>query len=146
MADGTQHGFGFPEIHAPRLRPGEIVVDLFAGGGGASVALEAALQRQVDIAINHDEFAVGMHAANHTLTLHKREDVWVADPLALAVGRAVGWLHASPDCTHFSQARVASRGRRRCARCRGWSSSGLAACTPLAWRRGTSASRTSSRS
>lgn len=105
MADGTQHGFGFPEIHAPRLRPGEIVVDLFAGGGGASVALEAALQRQVDIAINHDEFAVGMHAANHTLTLHKREDVWVADPLALAVGRAVGWLHASPDCTHFSQAR-----------------------------------------
>lgn len=105
MADGTQKGFGFPDIPPTRLRPGEIVVDLFAGGGGASVALEAALRRQVDIAINHDEFAVGMHAANHPLTRHLREDVWVADPLELAAGRAVGWLHASPDCTHFSQAR-----------------------------------------
>ncbi len=106
MADGTQREFNIPR-HQPatRLRPGEIAVDLFAGGGGASVALEAALQRQVDIAINHDEFAVGMHAANHPLTRHLREDVWVADPKEIAAGRPVGWLHASPDCTHFSQAR-----------------------------------------
>jgi DNA (cytosine-5)-methyltransferase 1 len=106
MADGTQHEFNLPRhLPATRLRPGEIVVDLFAGGGGASVALEAALQRPVDIAINHDEFAVGMHAANHPLTKHMREDVWVADPREIAGGRMVGWLHASPDCTHFSQAR-----------------------------------------
>lgn len=106
MADGTQREFNIPR-HLPetRLRDGEIVVDLFAGGGGASVALEQALQRPVDIAINHDEFAVGMHAANHPLTRHMREDVWVADPREIAGGRAVGWLHASPDCTHFSQAR-----------------------------------------
>lgn len=106
MADGTQREFNIPRhLPATRLHPGEIVVDLFAGGGGASVALEAALQRPVDIAINHDEFAVGMHAANHPLTKHMREDVWVADPREIAGGRAVGWLHASPDCTHFSQAR-----------------------------------------
>jgi DNA (cytosine-5)-methyltransferase 1 len=106
MADGSQLGFNIPR-HLPvtRLHPGEIVVDLFAGGGGASVALEQALQRAVDIAINHDEFAVGMHAANHPLTRHMREDVWVADPREIAGGRVVGWLHASPDCTHFSQAR-----------------------------------------
>lgn len=106
MADGSQLGFNIPRhMPATRLRPGEIVVDLFAGGGGASVALEQALQRAVDIAINHDEFAVGMHAANHPLTRHMREDVWVADPREIAAGRIVGWLHASPDCTHFSQAR-----------------------------------------
>lgn len=106
MADGSQREFNIPRhLPATRLRPGEIVVDLFAGGGGASVALEAALQRPVDIAINHDEFAVGMHAANHPLTRHLREDVWVADPREIAAGRCVGWLHASPDCTHFSQAR-----------------------------------------
>lgn len=106
MADGSQSEFNIPRhLPASRLRPGEIAVDLFAGGGGASVALEAALQRQVDIAINHDEFAVGMHSANHPMTKHLREDVWVADPKEIASGRAVGWLHASPDCTHFSQAR-----------------------------------------
>lgn len=106
MADGSQREFNIPRhLPATRLRQGEIVVDLFAGGGGASVALEAALQRPVDIAINHDEFAVGMHAANHPLTRHLREDVWVADPREIAAGRSIGWLHASPDCTHFSQAR-----------------------------------------
>lgn len=106
MADGAQREFNIPRhLPATRLRKGEIVVDLFAGGGGASVALEAALQRPVDIAINHDEFAVGMHAANHPLTRHLREDVWVADPREIAAGNPVGWLHASPDCTHFSQAR-----------------------------------------
>lgn len=118
MADGQQV-FGFPRLPASRLRPGEIVVDLFAGGGGASTALEHALQRPVDIAINHDRFAVGMHAANHPLTRHLREDIWQADPRALCAGRPVGWLHASPDCTHFSQAK-GGQPRRRATRSLSW--------------------------
>lgn len=88
-----------------RLRPREIVVDLFAGGGGASVALEQALGRPVDLAINHNPWAIGLHAANHPFTRHMVEDVWHADPHREVAGRRVGWLHASPDCTHFSQAK-----------------------------------------
>ncbi|CAN7328679.1 DNA cytosine methyltransferase [Pseudoxanthomonas sp. LjRoot143] len=109
MADGgarTQLGFHLPDITAvSRLRAGEIVVDLFAGGGGASKALEGALARAVDVAINHNPYAIGMHAANHPYTKHLCEDVWQADPVKEAAGRPVGWLHASPDCTHFSQAK-----------------------------------------
>lgn len=109
MADGgarTQLGFHLPDITAvSRLRAGEIVVDLFAGGGGASKALETALARAVDVAINHNPWAIGMHAANHPYTKHLCEDVWQADPVKEAAGRPVGWLHASPDCTHFSQAK-----------------------------------------
>jgi DNA (cytosine-5)-methyltransferase 1 len=109
MADGgarTQLGFHLPDITAvSRLRAGEIVVDLFAGGGGASKALETALARAVDVAINHNPWAIGMHAANHPYTKHLCEDVWEADPVKEAAGRPVGWLHASPDCTHFSQAK-----------------------------------------
>lgn len=118
MADGQQ-AFGFQPLPVSRLRPGEIVVDLFAGGGGASTALEQALQRSVDIAINHDRFAVGMHAANHPLTRHRREDIWQADPRALCAGRRVGWLHASPDCTHFSQAK-GGQPRSRATRSLSW--------------------------
>jgi DNA (cytosine-5)-methyltransferase 1 len=109
MADGStrvQQGFHLPNITAvSRLRRGEIVVDLFAGGGGASKALETALARAVDVAINHNPWASGMHAANHPYTKHLCEDVWQADPVKEAAGRRVGWLHASPDCTHFSQAK-----------------------------------------
>lgn len=106
MADGSQHGFHFPHRTATsRLRPGEIVVDLFAGGGGASEALRQALGRDPDIAINHDRWAIGMHAANHPYTRHLCEDVWHADPVREVASRAVGWMHASPDCTHFSQAK-----------------------------------------
>ncbi|MDC7806383.1 DNA cytosine methyltransferase [Luteimonas sp BLCC-B24] len=106
MADGNQHAFHLPHLKATsRLRPGEIVVDLFAGGGGASTALEQALGRPVDIAINHNPWAVSMHAANHPYTRHLCEDVWQADPVREVAGRPVGWLHASPDCTHFSQAK-----------------------------------------
>lgn len=105
MADGSL-SFNFPRANAvSRLRAGEIVVDLFAGGGGASTALEQALGRPVDIAINHNPWAVSLHAANHPMTRHMCEDVWEADPRRETAGRPVGWLHASPDCTHFSQAK-----------------------------------------
>lgn len=102
---GTQGRFHLPMAGVSRLRAGEIVVDLFAGGGGASEALRQALGRDPDIAINHDAAAIGMHAANHPYTQHLTEDVWHADPRRLVAGRPVGWLHASPDCTHFSQAK-----------------------------------------
>ncbi|MCE4371811.1 DNA cytosine methyltransferase [Xanthomonas hortorum pv. hederae] len=87
------------------MRPGEIVVDLFAGGGGASEALKQALGIDPALAYNHDQWAIGMHAANHPLTIHHREDIWHADPRKDVAGRPVGWFHASPDCTHFSQAK-----------------------------------------
>ena len=121
MADGTrpQRTFNFPRPQPSALHPGEIVVDLFAGGGGASEALKQALGRDPDIAINHDEWAVGMHAANHPLTQHLRDDVWHADPVRLVNGRAVGWFHASPDCTHFSQAK-GGQPRSRATRSLSW--------------------------
>jgi DNA (cytosine-5)-methyltransferase 1 len=106
MADGTQHGFNFPKrAIASALRPGEIVVDFFAGGGGASEALRQALGRDPDVAVNHDHLAIGMHAANHPFTRHMEADVWTVDILREVAGRPVGWFHASPDCTHFSQAK-----------------------------------------
>lgn len=104
MADGSG-AFNFPPPQVSRLRPGEIVVDLFAGGGGASEALKQALGIDPHLAYNHDAEAIGMHAANHPLTDHHREDIWHADPVKDVAGRPVGWLHASPDCTHFSQAK-----------------------------------------
>lgn len=119
MADGSQRAFPFPRTPASRLRPGEIVVDLFAGGGGASTALEQALGRPVDIAINHNPWAVAMHAANHPLTSHLCEDVWDADPRIECGGKPVGWLHASPDCTHFSQAK-GGQPRSRATRSLSW--------------------------
>jgi DNA (cytosine-5)-methyltransferase 1 len=104
VADGSRE-FNFPPPQLSRLRPGEIVVDLFAGGGGASEALKQALGIDPALAYNHDEWAIGMHAANHPLTIHHREDIWHADPRRDVAGRPVGWFHASPDCTHFSQAK-----------------------------------------
>lgn len=104
MADGSG-AFNFPPPQVSRLRPGEIVVDLFAGGGGASEALKQALGIDPHLAYNHDAEAIGMHAANHPLTDHHREDIWHADPVKDVAGRPVGWFHASPDCTHFSQAK-----------------------------------------
>ena len=84
---------------------GEIIVDLFAGGGGASTGIEQALNRPVDVAINHDADAVSMHMANHPHARHYLSDVYEVCPLAATEGRPVGLLHASPDCTHHSQAR-----------------------------------------
>lgn len=104
MADGSR-AFNFPMPQRSRLRPGEIVVDLFAGGGGASEGLKQALGIDPALAYNHDELAIGMHAANHPLTQHHREDIWHADPRVDVAGRSIGWFHASPDCTHFSQAK-----------------------------------------
>ncbi|MHB0763828.1 DNA cytosine methyltransferase [Stutzerimonas sp. NM35] len=82
----------------------EINVDLFAGGGGASTGLEMGLQRPVHIAINHNPAAISMHEANHPGALHLQTDVWQVDPVQVLAGRKIGWFHASPDCTHHSQA------------------------------------------
>lgn len=83
----------------------KLVIDLFAGGGGASTGIEQAIGRHVDIAVNHDADAIGMHEINHPQTQHFRADVWEVDPLAVTEGRPVGILHASPDCTDHSQAK-----------------------------------------
>lgn len=83
----------------------ELVVDLFAGGGGASTGIEAAIGRPVDIAVNHNPEAISMHEANHPQTTHYCESVWDVDPRIVCAGRPVGLLHASPDCRHFSQAK-----------------------------------------
>jgi DNA (cytosine-5)-methyltransferase 1 len=82
----------------------EIRVDLFAGGGGASTGTEMGTNMPVDIAINHDPDAISMHQLNHPHTKHYISDVYEVDPIAACEGRAVGHLHASPDCTHHSQA------------------------------------------
>jgi len=82
-----------------------LLVDLFAGAGGASVGIEAALGRSVDVAVNHDATAVAVHTANHPDTLHLKTDVWEVDPLDATGGRPVELLWASPDCRHFSRAK-----------------------------------------
>jgi DNA (cytosine-5)-methyltransferase 1 len=83
----------------------ELIVDLFAGGGGASMGIEMATGRKVDIAVNHDPEAVAMHMANHPTTRHLVSDVFEADPVAVTESRPVGLLWASPDCKHFSKAK-----------------------------------------
>lgn len=83
----------------------EIVVDLFAGGGGASTGIEQAIGRAVDVAINHDPEAISLHTANHPQTQHFCSDVFEVDPVAATGGRPVGLLWASPDCKHFSKAK-----------------------------------------
>lgn len=87
------------------LRPGEIIVDSFAGGGGASLGISWALGRGPDIAINHDREAIALHSANHPESRHYAEDVWKVDPVAACAGRPVGLMWLSPDCKHFSKAK-----------------------------------------
>lgn len=82
-----------------------IIIDLFAGGGGASEGIRMALGRDPDVAVNHDPKAIAMHKANHPGTLHVCQDVWGCPPRWAARGRKVAWLHASPDCTHHSKAK-----------------------------------------
>lgn len=79
-------------------------IDLFAGGGGASDAMEEETGECVDIAINHDDDAISMHIANHPQTTHYREDIRLVEPRVATRGRPVGRLHASPECTHHSLA------------------------------------------
>lgn len=83
----------------------EIVVDNFAGGGGASTGIEIAIGRSVDIAINHDPAAIAMHRANHPATEHYTEDVWKVDPVEVCAGRPVALAWFSPDCKHHSKAK-----------------------------------------
>lgn len=84
---------------------GELIIDSFAGGGGASFGIELALGRGPDIAINHDAEAIALHQANHPETAHYREDVWKGDPREATAGRPVGLMWLSPDCKHFSKAK-----------------------------------------
>ena len=83
----------------------EIIVDNFAGGGGASTGIEVASGKVVDIAINHDPDAIAMHKANHPYTTHLQASVWDVDPVEVCQGRPVGLAWFSPDCKHFSKAR-----------------------------------------
>ena len=96
----------------PALLPGEIIVDSFAGGGGASLGIERALGRSPDIAINHDREALAMHAVNHPTTRHLPHNVWKVDPVAVTCGAPVGLLWASPDCKHHSKAKGGKPVRR----------------------------------
>ena len=82
-----------------------LIIDCFAGGGGASVGIEMALGRQVDIAINHDPEAIRMHKMNHPNTLHLTEDIFAVDLQRYVKGRPVDLLWASPDCTSHSKAK-----------------------------------------
>lgn len=84
---------------------GELIVDNFAGGGGASTGIELATGKSVDIAINHDPEAIRMHKANHPNTRHYCEDVWQVDPVKACQGHPVGLAWFSPDCKHFSKAK-----------------------------------------
>lgn len=83
----------------------ELIVDSFAGGGGASLGISWALGRGPDIAINHDREAIALHAANHPESRHFAEDVWQVDPVEATGGRPVGLMWLSPDCKHFSKAK-----------------------------------------
>ncbi len=84
---------------------GELIVDNFAGGGGASTGIELATGYSVDIAINHDPEAIKMHKANHPNTEHYCENVWAVDPVKACNGHPVGLAWFSPDCKHFSKAK-----------------------------------------
>ncbi len=86
----------------------EMIVDSFAGGGGASTGIEAALGRPVDIAINHSAEAIAVHQANHPETQHFIKNVWEIDPKVACGSRRVGLFWASPTCTHFSRAKGAT--------------------------------------
>lgn len=95
-------------IYAQESLVDEIIVDNFAGGGGASTGIELATGRRVAIAINHDPDAIRMHRTNHPYTEHLQASVWDGDPVAECRGRPVGLAWFSPDCKHFSKAKGAA--------------------------------------
>lgn len=82
-----------------------LIIDCFAGGGGASTGIEMALGRHIDIAVNHDPDAILMHKTNHPHTLHLTEDIFTVDLAKHVAGRKVGLMWASPDCTSHSKAK-----------------------------------------
>lgn len=88
-----------------RMINGELIVDNFAGGGGASTGIEMATGYSVDIAINHDPEAIRMHQTNHPSTKHYCESVWDVDPVKVCKGHPVALAWFSPDCKHFSKAK-----------------------------------------
>jgi len=94
----TQYSLGFNQ------QDDEVVVDFFCGGGGAGTGLEMGLGRAVTVAKNHSPAAISMHTVNHPHAKHFTTDVFEGDPDTECGGRAVGWFHMSPDCTHHSQA------------------------------------------
>ena len=96
-----------------RIHTDEVVVDNFAGGGGASTGIEWALGRSPDIAVNHDHEAIAMHRANHPSTRHFCESVWDIDPKKVTGGKRVALAWFSPDCTFHSKARGAKPFRDR---------------------------------
>ncbi|MAD95871.1 MAG: DNA cytosine methyltransferase [Flavobacteriaceae bacterium] len=89
------------DLHLPE----EIWADFFCGGGGASTGMELASGRAIDIAINHNPKALGMHKLNHPNAVHYNESVWDVDPVSACKGRSVEVAWFSPDCTHHSKAR-----------------------------------------
>lgn len=93
----------FPAAKPIDARP--LIIDSFAGGGGASTGIEMALGRSPDIAINHDAAALAMHEVNHPETLHLNSNVWHVDPAEVCKGRRVGLAWFSPDCKHHSKAK-----------------------------------------
>lgn len=95
-------------ITAQETFDGEIIVDNFAGGGGASTGIEIATGMAVAIAINHDPAAILMHKTNHPYTEHLQASVWDVDPKTVCRGRPVGLAWFSPDCKHFSKAKGAA--------------------------------------
>ncbi|MBV7525347.1 DNA cytosine methyltransferase [Pseudomonas sp. PDM29] len=94
----TQYALGF------NAQDDEILVDFFCGGGGAGTGLEMGLGRAVNVAKNHSPQAISMHTVNHPGAVHYTTDVFDGDPDTECGGKAVGWFHMSPDCTHHSQA------------------------------------------
>lgn len=95
-------------FHAQETLNGEIIVDNFAGGGGASSGIELALGRIVNAAINHDAAAILMHRTNHPYTEHYQASVWDINPREVCRGRPVALAWFSPDCKHFSKAKGAA--------------------------------------
>ena len=109
-SDIRERSRNLPGKKARRVPFGEkmkdgIIIDAFAGGGGASVGIEMALGRQVDIAINHDPEAIRMHLVNNPDTLHLTEDIFTVDLEKHVNGRHVALMWASPDCTSHSKAK-----------------------------------------
>ena len=116
--------------------PRDLIIDSFAGGGGASEGIRAAIGRDPDIAINHDRFALAMHRINHPGTRHLEQDVATVDAVSMCGGRRIGLLWMSPDCTDHSKAKGSAPRREagRTTRGIGWAILGWVKALP-AWQR-----------